>query len=329
MKGVLFSFIIVLIALVLVGLIAVQKEMVSFYGEKLAIETRVKSMNNFYDGIVTDAGKALDIISKRAASAANGFVIETGNTLAEADVTLVELIVNGTLNNTPQTLMEDATISDWEGKIEEIGDLNGFYTNITFLDIEVRPYDSWNLLVIASLSVNLTDKQSVASLKRNAIVNYVVSIEGLEDPLVPLHTHGRVHPDLIKSPYWNNFTQFNGTDWNIGNLEKDIENSYYHPSLNGASFLDRLEGKLEVQLKYQSQASEIIGLESFVNKGLISAAGIRVDIGKTNIDYLYFSSTSYPGRKVSGLDTTSFRIDEELCGSQNHTEIYGVSSLLI
>jgi len=56
---------------------------------------------------------------------------------------------------------------------------------------------------------------------------------------------------------------------------------------------------------------------------------ISVDIEKTNVDYLYFSSASHPGRKVSGLETTSFRIDEELCGSQNHTEIYGVSSLLI
>lgn len=329
MKGVLFSFIIVLTALVLVALIAIQKSLVSFYGEKLAIETRVKSMNNLYEDIKNDAGKALEIISKRAASVADSFVITTGKSLPQANASLIELIVYGTLNNTPEVLMEDSTIIDWKNKMEEIGNLNSFNTNISLLNIEVKPYDSWNLLITAELSVNLTDQQGVASLKKNATVNQLVPIEGLEDPIVPLKTYGRVTNVITRSPYWNNFTQFNGTHWNIDNLKKDIENSYYHPSSKGASFLDRLEGKLEVQSKYQSQASGAIGLESFVDKGLISAAGVPVDVEKTNIDHLYFSSATYPGRKVSGLETTSFRIDEEVDGSQNHTGIYGVSSLLI
>jgi len=329
MKGVLFSFIIVVVALALVSIIAIQKELISFYGEKLAIETRVSSMNNLYESIIDDAGKALEIISKRAASVADSFVITTGKVLPQANASLLELIVNGTLNSTPEVLMEDATITVWKNKMEEIGDLNGFDTNVSFSTIEVKPYDSWNLLIRAEISVNLTDQQGVASLKRNDTVSQLVSIEGLEDPLVPLYTYGRVHPDLIRSPYWNNFTQFNGTHWDIENLKKDIENSYYHPSVKGASFLDRLEGKLEVQPKYQAQASGPIGLESFVDKGAISAEGIAVEIEKTNIDHLYFSTSSYPGRKVTGLETTSFRIDEELCGSQKHSEIYGVSNLLI
>lgn len=329
MKGVLFSFIIVLIALALVSLIAIQKSLISFYGEKLAIETRVNSMNNLYESIIADGGKALEIISKRAASVADSFVITTGKTLSQANASLIELIVNGTLNNTPEVLMENATIIDWKNKMEEIGILNGFDTSISFWNLEVKPYDSWNLLIRVEISVNLTDQQGVASLNRNDTVNQIVSIEGLEDPLLPLNTYGRVTNVIIKSPYWNNFTQYNGTDWNIENLEKDIENSYYHPSSKGASFLDRLEGKLEVQNKYQSQAIGIIGLESFVDKGIISANGIPVDVEKTNIDHLYFSSVSYPGRKVTGLETTSFRIDEEFDGNQNHSEIYGVSELLI
>lgn len=329
MKGVLFTFIIVLIALILVAIIALQKGLVSFYGEKLAIEIRVKSMNNLYESMTIDAGKALDIISKRAASVADSFVITTGHTLPQANETLLELMVNGTLNNTPEVLMEESTIIYWENKMVEIGNMNGFDTNISLTNIEIRPYDSWNLLITAELSVNLTDKQGVASLKRNTTVSHLVSVEGLEDPIVPLNTHGRVTNVITRSPYWGNFTQFDGASWNIENLKKDIEKSYYHPSSKGASFLDRLEGKLEVQDKYQSQASGTIGLESFVNKILISSAGVAVDVDKTNIDHLYFSSASHPGRKVSGLETTSFRIDEELDGSQNHSAVYGVSSLLI
>jgi len=330
MKGVMFSFIIVLIALALMSLIAVQKSLVSFYGEKLAIETRVNSMNSLYDSIVTDSGKALGIIAKRAASAADSFVITNGRGLPEANQTLLELIVNGTLNNTAEILMEDTTIVDWKNKMEDVGSLSGFNTNITILELKIMPYDSWNILSTIYLSISLADKNRVASLDRNATVSQPVSIEGLEDPLVPLNTLGRATNVIVRSPYWGNFTQnLGGGNWDIENLKKDIENSYYHPSTKGASFLDRLEGKPEVQSKYRSQTTETIGLESFVNKGYFSAVGISVDIEKTNVDHLYFSGDPHPGKKVRGLETTSFRIDSELCGNQNHTDIYGVSELLV
>ncbi len=412
MKAIFFSTIIVLTALTLVTFIAIQKSLISFYGEKIAVETRVNSMNNFYEGITTDAGKALDIISTRAMSAAISNVIVNGIGLTEANATIKELSLNGSMNGVQEPLMESATFTDWMRKIEEIGILNGFYTNITIQNLEVKPYDSFNILVVAWLGINLTDSQGVASIERNVSINQVVSIEGLEDPTYPLHTNGKGSIIIYRGRYWNNFTQslvsgsggnswfygksvvisssnqadiqnvqnknqkilvtdstagieslvnsFGGvvsetsvsgitipyisgatnamsiipTDtyilvdsttgkvWYIDNLKNSI--GYYHPSLKGASFLDRLEGKLEVQTKYQTD--QMIGMESLVDKNYLATFGIVVSYDKTNVDHLYFSGSEYISNKVKGFDD-NFRIDEEM-DDKKHSEIYGVADIL-
>ena len=116
--------------------------------------------------------------------------------------------------------------------------------------------------------------------------------------------------------------------WYIGNFKKHVENSYYQPSQDGASYLDRLEGQLLVQTKYSSQTNNLIGVESFINKGNIPPE-ITVDKDKTNIDYLYFSSGSLDGDKVKGIsDSNWFRLDNELVGSVRRQEIYNVTDLI-
>ncbi|MEM7825089.1 MAG: hypothetical protein QXO27_03910 [Candidatus Aenigmatarchaeota archaeon] len=419
MKGILFTCIMVLAALSLVVFISIQKSLISFYGEKIAVETRVNAMNNFYDSIINDASKALGIISKRAISTAVGYVIVNGKGLEEANVTIKELILNGTIDNIKQLLMENSTFPDWIDKMEQIGAVNGFNTNLTVLDLNVKPYDSFNLFLIVSLDINITDEHIDATIKRITNVSQLVSIDDFEDPLYPLNTQGRVVNIIVRSPYWNNFTQKliessgsngwfygksvvinssnqsgiqsvqdknqkvlvtdntvgieslansfgavvsesdiisginvayvdnannamniipnnenilvdgnNGKVWYIENLKIDAEKSYYHPSLNGAGFLDRLEGKLEVQEKYKNLASGIIGLESFVNKSYIATYDVPVDYDETNVDHLYFSSIDYGGSRVKGL-SNEFRIDNELCTyGISHHSIYNVSEIV-
>jgi len=118
----------------------------------------------------------------------------------------------------------------------------------------------------------------------------------------------------------------NGKVWFIENFKEHAEQSYYAPSSNGGSFLDRLEGKLNVQTKYSSQTANVIGLESFVNKEYFSSVGISPKSG-TNIDYLYFSSSTYPGDKVKAM-SNSFEIDDESSLGSTHQMIYGVSEIL-
>ena len=113
--------------------------------------------------------------------------------------------------------------------------------------------------------------------------------------------------------------------WNIENLRKhvtgeEVENSYYLSSLNGPSFLDRLEGSLTCNY---CSPTEKIGLESFVNKTYLLIRDIEVDQTKANIDYIYFSDNSPTSKRVKGLYPL-FKIDNE----DSHQEIYNVSDIV-
>jgi len=419
-KGIMFSFIMFFLATTVVALILLQRSLITHKREQLYIETRVESMNNMYDSILRDLGKISEIIMRRAISASVSHVVTEGVGLDDAILRLEELALNGTLNETGIPLMENTTFPEWIEKIEVVGVLKGFDINIILQNFEVKPYDSWNLLALIDVSINITDQQGVASLSRSTEIDKLVYLGGLEDPLYPLKTGGLGNNTIVASPYkdytilltngdgsktgWRDGTSilinsidagsagtvlnpegkilvtddinpfntgvvngFKGlasesdislgitipyvvnvtnamdlipnstiilvdTDedkiWDIENLKEHVGKSRYHSSSIGASFLDRLEGELEVQAKYSSQTDKTIGLESFIDKNYFLSVGIQVDTEQTNIDYHYFSDSSITGDKVKGLSTL-LRIDDRPSLGSTHQEIYGVSDLTI
>ncbi len=413
-KGIMFSIILFFLAVSLVGLIAIQRSLISYRRERINIEMRIKSLNNMYDSLVRDAGSTLDTGLRRAMNAAFNNVSAEGIPLSRnANDTLQELVLDGTFDGVAEDLMENATFPYWIERIEQVGVLKGFYINITLYTLEIRPYDSFNLLAEAQMDVNITDMQGVAALNRSTLVEKLVSVEGLEDPLYPLNTGGRMTNMIERSSYIGNYTQLllTGSDygctvicyeygtvtndttfpnfqnkilvvddadsvanlnsakavvsenpitvgitipyvvrsgaknnvsdgmevlvdvnpgvtgrvWYIENFKEHVDNSYYQPSITGASYLDRLEGEIEIQSKYSSQTNNMIGLESFIDKSEIPSE-IPVDADRTNIDYLYFSSGP-DGKQVKGVSTGSnwFRIDD-IDGRQQN---YSVDQIII
>ncbi len=417
MKGVLFSFIIIITMLTLVSFITIQKGLVYHSSGRIAINTRINSMLNFYESVLSDGGKALEIISKRGVASAINHIIANGAPLQNSNNTIKELITNGTINGVVQPIMQNSTLPDWENKIEQLGKDQGFDTTIVFNIVKVLPYDSWNILVSMDVYVNMSDSGVYTNITKSTKVSRVVNIEYFEDPLYPLNTLGRAANTVVRSSNIGNYTKniVNGTAhtgwfrgasivlpssdpaaissvagksqkvlvtdstsgiegtanqfgavvsesasslttayvdnaanamslvpnntkilvdsssgkiWHIENLETDVNNSYYHPSSNGASFLDRLEGMLSVQSKYSSQSSSVIGMESFVNKTYFSLLGLPVIVSKSNIDHLYFSNTTYTTYKVKSMEST-FRVDKELdLNNTAHDVIYGVQETL-
>lgn len=97
----------------------------------------------------------------------------------------------------------------------------------------------------------------------------------------------------------------NGAAYNVQNLKEALENQLCFESSEGASFLDRLEGKNRLSGKYNLTLNA--GIECFVNKDYLILSGLDVNINKTNIDYLYFSNEFPISYKVSGFD--KFYID--------------------
>ena len=71
--------------------------------------------------------------------------------------------------------------------------------------------------------------------------------------------------------------------WDLGNLTSDIINGYYHNSTNGASFLDRLEGRLTLSPEY------MYGLETFVYLPDLTDASISVNTLSSCVDHKYWN----------------------------------------
>lgn len=110
----------------------------------------------------------------------------------------------------------------------------------------------------------------------------------------------------------------NGNAYNVDNIYFSLKNQLCFRSNEGASFLDRLEGRNFLSNKFK--LAENVGLECFVDKDYLELSGADVYMNKTNIDYLYFSSLSITSYKVSGF--RNFYIDA------NHTSKYQLEELI-
>ncbi|MHA1743024.1 MAG: hypothetical protein ACTSV6_02085, partial [Candidatus Heimdallarchaeota archaeon] len=292
--------------------------LISFHSSQKTVENRIDAMLGFYNSIVFDSKKSLEIIGRRAVSAAINYVISNGIPLSSSNDTINELITNGSIDGVPQGLMESSTIRDWENAIEYIGSSQGFQTSISTEEIFIQPEDSFHLSISYVISINISDTITQTNISKTSSNSLLLNLENFEDPLYPLNTYGRVVNVIKESPHWNNYSSEDST-----NLNDDLNNSYYHPSLYGASFLDRLEGKYFVQDKYSK--STPIGLESFVNKEKILYSGLPVDEDLTNIDYLYFSESGVPAYSISGMPS-NFRLDNETTvDGKTHLQVYNAT----
>ncbi len=323
MKGMFFTLILVFLATLVVALLIFQKALFVRHSSASMVEGRVDTMLNLYRDIVLDSKKAVAIISTRAISSAINYVVSNGVPLNSSNETLKELIVNGSINSAPQPLMQLSTIRDWERKIESLCEEESFACDVEVEGVTILPYDSFTLQISFNLSVSIADEKGVANLSRERRLVTFVGIEGFEDPLYPLNTYGRATNTILKSPHWGNYSEDD-----LSNLKDDLNNSYYHPSLRGASFLDRLEGKYFVQPKYEVSGLPI-GLESFVDKDELLTLGIPVYLERSSVDYLYFSGKEVEVYKISGMPE-SFRLDNETTiNNLTHLQIYNVSSRVV
>ncbi len=317
-KGIFFSVLLVFIFIFLFSFLSVQRNLVSFYSSKESDKNRINSLLGFYDSVVFDSERSLEIISKRATSSAINYITLNGLPLTYSNTTIAELILHGTINGEPQGLMESSTIEDWESTIEYLGSAQGFRANVTLENLVIQPEDSFHLSISFSLSVNLSDTMTDTNISKKSKQSISLSIENFEDPLYPLNTYGRAINSIRKTPHWNNYSKSDLT-----NLNDDLDNHYYHASLHGASFLDRLEGKYQVQDKYYRP--NYIGLESFVSKDELFSLGLPVTLTSSNIDYIYFSGSSVNAFAVPGMPI-NFRIDNETTvEGKTHLQVYNVT----
>ncbi|MDI6798522.1 MAG: hypothetical protein QMD12_00785 [Candidatus Aenigmarchaeota archaeon] len=329
-KGIIYSITSILFIIAISVVIIIYNSLSRSLGSDVSDKVVSDMINQFKKNAEADLEKAITIVGKRAILSAVNYTTTSGNALDDSVARLKELMENGTLYGDVSTFMLNNTIYNWTRRIQDIASATGFELSLNISPVEVRPYDSFNLIFKTNLTINISEKTGYVRIDRFVEKSVIVSIENFEDPLTALKTNGLYIKKIVRCPYENNHTFQVDSTWNLQNLEDDIQNGYYHPSVQGASFLDRLEGSLTTTAKYQNLApGKTIGLEHFVNLQTLYDLGIPINTNKTVVDHLYWDSNTYTSYRVNGLTIDWFRIDNETDGYLTHAQIYGVEQLLI
>ncbi|MFH0971072.1 MAG: hypothetical protein V1835_00745 [Candidatus Micrarchaeota archaeon] len=311
-KGIIYSLITLILLMPLLFFLVSYLQTSGSRDELSNLKIRGIEISNFANSVSEDVPRILKITAKRALISAINEIDMNGTPLDDAQFRIVELMLNATLNGTNSTFMNGSSLEDWASRMEILGTKYGFSTNITFLYLNVSPYDSFSLEFQMVLFVNATDPDGMVSIMRTYNISYLHSIEGLEDPLYPLSTNGFVKRIVKRS-------QFNVD--NVSNCDIAIANETYMSSNDGASFFDRMENKTVIQPKYSSLSPNTIGLESFANVQRIAQVGVPVKVNQTVVDHLYFNGTAVDGCTVVGSSYSWFRLDLA------HNATYNVSTV--
>ncbi len=290
-KGIIFTTLAVLI----LSLFLTSLTFYSSVKEKKSIRDRVETMNHFIFSLEKDMERQIYISGYRAVLSIGSYITETGNFIDNAENSIKEAMINGTINNQSMGLMEGYKLSEWKSRVSDLSNRVNIYVDYSIINVSVHHEDPWNIILLMNINITFLDKGNISKWQKIDEIRTNINIEGFEDPLYLLNTNGLISNKIIKTPY---SIFVNGAD--VSNLSIHANNSYYKTSTTGPSFLDRLEGKY---------TPNQFGIESLVNLNKLSAQGINTK-DKSVIDYIYFSAINPAACNIapSGLPEW-FKID--------------------
>jgi len=213
-KGFFFTIGIIILLIPLLFLISYYTESSKTKREDAVTKIRCDELHYLVEDIERDMQRAVVIFGRRAVLYATGWVVDNrplGNYTFNCSVNcgldcnefsydgngseaaIAELVACGTLNNTNVTYMINHTLREWIDKIELHGRGMHFNVNISLINLTVVPINAWEFSIIIWNNIKITDKSETCFYRETPImVMSNTSIIGIEDPLYPLNTLGRV-----------------------------------------------------------------------------------------------------------------------------------------
>jgi len=318
-KGIFFTLtsISLLALIIFIGSISYQYK----YSDKASItEVRVDTMNSFVKNIDGDLARASYIASFRSLVSIQEFISTKGIFIENLSSAFKELFLNGTLNGTNVSFMENNTFGYWSQKIEEESNKIGINMNVSAKNVSIFQQDPWRVAVDVNVSIYFYNAMFNVSWSKNKTVSIYVDIVGFEDPFYTIYTNGNVIKNIRRTPYEGNYTH----QLDVTNLEVHVNETYYAAFTGAPSFLMRLQN--------DTSASQY-GIESLVDKSKVDAYHSCDDgtAAKSSVDYLYWSCSPISAYEISGMSIKfpNFRIDNSSSQGKTHLEKYNVTHLAI
>ena len=309
MRGIFYSFAAMLFIIPLIMLSLAGMNYYSSGSETATSKIMGDKLLAFSKSVDNDMPRALEIMAKNAISSAVIYVETNGTALTDSGDVLQELFENGTIYGTASET--NFTVSSWVIQLTQKGVNYGFDTDIAVKNITFLSIDSYNIKLVAEISVNATNTQAGIGIYRVYTAEIPVSIEDFNDPLYTLGTNG-----VIKRSIRSTEMNLSGA----ANFDVAVGSAFYMPSAEGAGFLDRLEGRTRNSGKYNT--TQICGLESVVYIPTLQANGMPIRTNQTDIDYMYFDTGTYSGYGVNQSSYGWLKIDS------GHAAVYNLTLIV-
>ncbi|MFZ2456800.1 MAG: LamG domain-containing protein [Candidatus Altiarchaeia archaeon] len=199
-KGYVYTVISMLLALVLLAVVSLYYESYKSATDLSPAKIRTDELHYFVESSKKDLGRAMYISARRGAAYLDDYVINNHTTLADATLTLEQVMANGTITsgstfNIPY--MQNQTLTAFISSLQTTGSELRFRTNISLRTIEIYPYDSLHFLVLAKYNYSIADLDTAEGgvcgyENENQTLYVLIPIDGLEDPLYALKTTNKV-----------------------------------------------------------------------------------------------------------------------------------------
>jgi hypothetical protein len=228
MKGIIYSVIASLLLIPVIGLV-----LFSFNSIEKNIDSNIRSneLEYFSMSLEDDMSRFMKIAGKRALISAVSKIVTDGSPLLDAQANITEMIMYGTLDGVIAPLIDANNLNVWKDNVTNIAREFGFYLEFQNMTTEVTQNDSFNVLLIERVVMNISDPSLKMGIAKNLTVSTAIPIDGIEDPLFPLRTYSRVIR-IIRTSNTTNLTSYlaQGT-LSSGSISGNATFSFASPSM--------------------------------------------------------------------------------------------------
>lgn len=293
-KAVFFTFIAILLSAIIILSFVIHTEY-RLRNKMFVIETRIDTLNDFVQDVEKDLERGLYIASFRAILALEQYILENGIFLDDLSSDFEEALLYGELNNSPVSIIQGASFTDWTEKIKEEAEKIDIAIDFEIKNVSIYHISPWAVSVAVNVSFGVSDVKETGAWQRDRSILASIDIYNFEDPLYTINSYGRVVNTIRKTPVKDYINESGAAG-----LRAHLNASYYIASATAPSFLMRFENNL---------SSSPYGIESLVNLVEFNQQSIP-PLGRSAVDYMYFGDM--PTTDLSCADMPSwFELDTD------------------
>ncbi len=284
-RGYIFSVLSIILVIIIFSVSSSQSERQQT--QATFADSPILLANEFLEQFRRDVPRAVGITAYRSFLGLEEHISAQASFLESFEQSFSEVIMNGTVEQIPYDIMDDATLGVFLLRMQEIGAERN--VDIDLRVANVTAYHITPFVVRVEVDIFLNASIPGARWEYVEVVHADFSVQDLKDPLFTVGTLGRV-PRVIRAS--DVPSPLIPADNNVSGLVDVWERGLYVPTALAPTFLMRFEGNL---------SPHPLGVASLVDTLVIDSQDLVVFAGRSVVDHIYFGSVPSEDYTVYGV----------------------------